>query len=582
MAKLPWEDFSHPTQQDALLPGRKTLAVYMLAARIAHGNDKLASAQLAHELLSHGRDKLHRTHVLKLYKQFLNSDRAWVASRRGVHPKTKGLLDQPNIQEEVKVWVRAHATGTKRSGKQAKQAPMTVRAFRSYLNNDLLPRLRKEVGAAPDEPLDAVPANKQKRNPWKVSESTAKRYLHKLGFYVARRKSGVYFDGHERSEVVADRVAYLAEKLEHDKRTIRVMPSVEKQEEWKKLSKNERPIVELVHDECAFNAIDDTPIRWAERGDDKVLRRKSKGAGVMESAFINEIQGGILHSVDGTKRAVAFLEYGNGEWWNSDKMVAHLKEVIDLAEHVFPWAQFVFRFDHSSNHTAMAEDALNARRMNKGPGGKSVPKMRRTSFLGEDGNEHIQCMVSEDGKPKGLQKILEERGLIEKDSNSLKKDMVKLMAAQPNFQQQTTILHDVIKARDHICRFYPKFHCELSPIEMFWNRQKAFVRRNCGYNIKSVRWAVRLGLEAVCAEEVRRFFGLCRRYEAAYRMQSQDTASIPGLIRLTGHKYQSHRKVSEAATRGMTCKVNGVDQQVDVGHIQELTRQASCTCSTCR
>jgi hypothetical protein len=72
--------------------------------------------------------------------------------------------------------------------------------------------------------------------------------------------------------------------------------------------------------------------------------------------------------------------------------------------------------------------------------------------------------------------------------------------SQPDFQQQTTILHDVIEARGHIrfCRVYPKFHCELSPIEMFWNRQKAFVRRNYGYNIKSLRWtAVRLGLEAV-------------------------------------------------------------------------------------
>ena len=422
--------------------------------------------------------------------------------------------------------------------------------FHTYLNDELLPRLRKEGHLGDGVACDGRPAvvsAKKKRDPWKVSKATATRYLHNLGFFVARQKSGGYFDGHEKPEVVADRVAYLAEKLEQDKRTIRKMPSVTDQEKWKKLPKHERPIVELVHDECAFNANDDTPVRWAEKGVDKVLRRKSKGAGIMESAFINEIQGGILHSIDGRRRAVAFLEYGNGEWWESEKMVAHLREVIDLAEEVFPWAQFVFRFDHSSNHTAMAEDALNAKRMNKGPGG-SVPKMRRTTFV-KDGKEHIQFMVSDDGKPKGLQKVLEERGLVQKNNSLLKKQMVAILAAQPDFQQQTTILHDVIEARGQSCRVYPKFHCELSPIEMFWNRQKAFVRRNCGYNIKSLRWAVRLGLEAVCAEEVRRFFGLCRRYEAAYRMQmSQDSdfaASIPALVRVTGHRFKSHRKITE-------------------------------------
>jgi hypothetical protein len=294
----------------------------------------------------------------------------------------------------------------------------------------------------------------------------------------------------------------------------------------------------------------------------------------MESAFINEIQGGILTSWDGTKRAVAFLEYGQGEWWNSQKMVAHLEEVIKLAEEVFPWAQFVFRFDHSSNHTAMAEDALNAKRMNKNPGGKQ-PKMRRSKYVRGD-QEHIQFMVDNKGKPKGLQKVLEERGLIENNSKLSKEDMVKLMEAQPDFRAQTTILHDVVKKAGHICRFYPKFHCELSPIEMFWNRQKNFVRRHCGYNIKTLRWTTRLGLEAVCCEEVRRFFGLCRRYEAAYRMQqeAQKLIPIPALVRVTGHSYKSHRKVSENALTNM-------DEGLDRDMVEELYKRASCTCVGC-
>jgi hypothetical protein len=45
----------------------------------------------------------------------------------------------------------------------------------------------------------------------------------------------------------------------------------------------------------------------------------------------------------------------------------------------------------------MADDALNAKRMNKNPGGKQ-PKMRRTKYV-RDGREHIQDMV-DSGKAK--------------------------------------------------------------------------------------------------------------------------------------------------------------------------------------
>jgi hypothetical protein len=54
--------------------------------------------------------------------------------------------------------------------------------------------------------------------------------------------------------------------------------------------------------------------------------------------------------------------------------------------------------------------------------------MRRTTFL-KDGKEHIKFMVSDDGKPKGLQKVLEECGLIKKNSSLLKKQMVAILAA---------------------------------------------------------------------------------------------------------------------------------------------------------
>jgi hypothetical protein len=73
----------------------------------------------------------------------------------------------------------------------------------------------------------------------------------------------------------------------------------------------------------------------------------------------------------------------------------------------------VFAFDHSSSHTKVADDSLNAFKMNLNPGGKQ-PVMRNTIYNGK-----VQQMVlSNDypdeklhGKPKGMRIILQERGL---------------------------------------------------------------------------------------------------------------------------------------------------------------------------
>ena len=62
----------------------------------------------------------------------------------------------------------------------------------------------------------------------------------------------------------------------------------------------------------------------------------------------------------------------------------------------------VWFFDHSSGHTAFAEDAPNASCMNVRPGGKQ-PVMHDTVYNGK-----FQKMVLSDGTPKGMKLVLEE------------------------------------------------------------------------------------------------------------------------------------------------------------------------------
>ena len=128
--------------------------------------------------------------------------------------------------------------------------------------------------------------------------------------------------------------------------------------------------------------------------------------------MISEIQGGILEH-DG-RLPVEVMEYGKGNWWTSARMIAWLRVCIEIRKAVLPFLRILWRFDHSSNHTAKAEDALNASRMNIGPGGKP-PKMRDTVVQDEESKlyQQTQSMVHHEGplagQAKGLKTVLDER-----------------------------------------------------------------------------------------------------------------------------------------------------------------------------
>ncbi|PLW41819.1 hypothetical protein PCASD_05518 [Puccinia coronata f. sp. avenae] len=44
----------------------------------------------------------------------------------------------------------------------------------------------------------------------------------------------------------------------------------------------------------------------------------------------------------------------------------------------------------------------------------------------------------------------------------------KILSLQSDFVSENPLLQMVIKEVGHICLFFPKFHCELNPIELFW------------------------------------------------------------------------------------------------------------------
>jgi hypothetical protein len=504
-------------------PGRLHFAQYIALYLIAHGEQVLVSVQYASGMMHVSarklREKLLDAENFEQYTEFLF---AASASRRGKHPRVHFLLDNVEIQEEARKWVRAN---TVKPG----SPNMTVQNFCDYMNKELLPKALAEYASKcpdedqmsdededkiDDEESKAPVREKVPSKQWQLTRKTALVWLHKLGFEKKTYKSGQFFDGHEAEENVASRKAYLARMEQLAESIVRTMPTKELIEKWQALPISQRPFVELVHDESICCANDDESSAWVEEGKKfPKLKPKSMGKGIMLSAFISEVQGGVLRLEGLDDDGVVFLEYGKDVWWNSDRMIEQLGRVIDLAEKVFPWARLIFKFDQSSNHKAMAADALSVTKMNVGPGG-AQPKMRNGLWRGWS-----QPMVDGTGEPKGLEQVLRERkredGTTlydeiqeEKKKYPRKSDLQQKLSECDDFRLQTGRVEELITSRGHMCIFYPKYHCELSPIERFWSCHKNWLRRHCDMKFSYLEMRAKQGLRAVCSETVRLVFVL--------------------------------------------------------------------------
>ncbi|KAJ7089009.1 hypothetical protein C8R44DRAFT_598557, partial [Mycena epipterygia] len=280
---------------------------------------------------------------------------------KGAHHES--LLLNPVIRESLQEWVKG--------GLEMRPAKM-----RRYLNNFLLPELK----------IDKT-----------ISESTAVRWLKKMGFSLCRVQKGVYVDGHERKDVVESR-----EKLiEHV--WLKVLPFCY-QYEGKPgetlteiapvLQDGEKIHYPIAHDECCVHANDQANFEWIRDGE-QPLRQKSRGRLVHVSSFILEHCGGRTYaenewvpppppapytayqipSFDACR--IIYPGANHDPWWDMPQLIAQVKDAIKIFNIKYPNGVAVFIFDCSSAHEAYSSDALLAHKMNRGSGGKQ-PRMRDT------------------------------------------------------------------------------------------------------------------------------------------------------------------------------------------------------------
>ena len=321
-------------------------------------------------------------------------------------------IKQGRYQHSGVLWsneeLNKHAAEYVRANTAVKGKPnMTVIDFCKWVNKSLLPNLTIEPGF-----------------PRKIAVETVHKWLHQLGFEVLTVRKGIFIDGHECEDVVLYRKEFLRRMVKigflhfTNAPTQTSAMAIPDDIEPPTLERREKTVV-FFHDESNFQSNEDQSLQWGLKGS-KMMKPKSKGAGIMVSDFIDEHSSFLSLTDEEYERAKimnpsakkytgAFLEYGENRegYWTRDKFIQQIKQAVNMVEFKYPpvdgW-RHVWVFNHSSCHAAMADDALDANKTNVNPGGKQR-KMRDTVW-----NGRVQKMNFELGVPKGMRRVLQERG----------------------------------------------------------------------------------------------------------------------------------------------------------------------------
>ena len=452
-------------------------------------------------------------------------------SQQGHYQRSGVLWSCESLNKKATTFVRANA--------HVKGRPnLTTHSFCQWINETLLPNESLEPGF-----------------PRRVSVETARRWLHELGFETLSSSKGLFFDGHEREDVVEARGAYLLKMAEIGFLHPDQAPTPESARAFPtsiplaSTETREKTVV-FFHDESTFMANEGQTTMWGKKGE-HILSPKSKGSGIMVSDFVDERCGYLsltddefslacLTNPNIRKQARQFLEYGESRegYWTSAKFMCQMEAAVEIAEVKYPktdgW-QHVWVFDQSSCHRAMADDALDASKMNVNPGGKQ-PLMRETVWAGQP-----QSMVFSIGVAKGMKKVLQERGI---NTESLNGEQMRIILANhDDFRSEKPKVIRFLVTRGHTALFLPKFHPEINPIERVWAQSKRYTKAYCKYTLPSLRSTVPLGLDSVTLENIQNFHRKCRHYMFAYLEGHVAGSKLEEQVKKYKVAVKSHRRI---------------------------------------
>jgi hypothetical protein len=560
------------------LQARRALTIQSYL-RIVVKNQRFSIEASERAAESHGFAAVWGGRLLRSWTREYMKTQILPVSKHGRHTKVASLLNDPAIAAELRAFVRSN----KWAMNPAKLAQLTQKelipsaadkylkhivneeipkGLKRYLEYELFPRIQLKVARG-------------------ISLSTARRWLHSEGFRYLSHKKGLYFDGHDRPDVVAYRQeVFLPAMLAYRARLVRYkVGSPDEEEDIKPTNYIERRLVLCPHDKSTSQANDAHNKAWTLE-DQHQLRKKGAGRGLHTSGVITATIGYL-------EEATQIMEYGKNYegYWTGELFV---KQVIccnhcDLLKCDTNWAansqlkdkiipafetahgagyQALFVIDNSQGHSAYAEDALVTSRMNVNPGGKQARMHNGWYRDVQDGQKITQLMVypanhlTNPNQPKGIKAVLIERGLYQSGSRGKcesKCDAQKtnccnrrILEHQDDFKEQNSLVQETIEAAGHLCIFLPKFHCELNYIEFFWGVVKKYLRDNCNYTFEALKTNLPNALRSVQLKTFRLWEHRMYRWMDAYREGLGTSEAQIQVRKFSSTKYKSHRRIPEA------------------------------------
>jgi hypothetical protein len=249
-------------------PTRQSAAEFVSAIFQVHPKTLLTwASELEFALLTDGPSDC--TGAGEIAEQLMGCETLWL-SLRGKHAKTVWLLADHEKQRKARAWVLEHAD-------QPGKPTMKVRHFRHYLNRKLLRLGSEQV----------------------VSESTARAYLHRLGFVVSDTKQGIVIELHERGDVVQARSEYV-KRIQAELQSGAVL---------------------VFQDESCFNSNDCARWVWAQEGSVCAKTKgKDRGKSIMVSLFATA-EGGVVDE------CTLELDIGRDGYFNTKRFLSQVRSV---------------------------------------------------------------------------------------------------------------------------------------------------------------------------------------------------------------------------------------------------------------
>ncbi|EFP85140.2 uncharacterized protein PGTG_11309 [Puccinia graminis f. sp. tritici CRL 75-36-700-3] len=353
------------------------------------------------------RSGLHLARIISKQASHIVINKQLFDSTQGNRSNHKSLIDNIEIRQALFTWAASQIPGE-----------VTPATFQRYVVETLLPRFGIEKN---------------------LVRSTITRWMVKLGFTPQVYRKSLYFDGHERPDVVASRKKYIEDykKYRSRSRTYGGEDLDFSAEIDPELLGDNKETVFIFHDESTVHAKERPRLAWLLPGTSEI-RSKNAGRLIHISDFILETTGRLHLSPDefrrsqnenGTKpesndAATVIYPGSNGDkWWDMDQLCHQVaRKAIPIFETTHPNSQAIFIFDCSSAHGAYSKSALRVQNMNLNPGGKQ--SILRDTLIPTDDpcipfhlrGQPQTCVFDHShpqhpGKAKGIRAILEERGL---------------------------------------------------------------------------------------------------------------------------------------------------------------------------